>query len=96
MIISSKDLTVEDALAGKYLLTLSDLECLRDRLKRILNTAEQTCNSQRGRNYEKWNSDYIRYMNLPEHEQLKQIDKSIKQLSDRILNNIEIYGTGIN
>ena len=94
--VSIGDLTVEDALSGRYRLTLSDLECLSNRLKRILSAAEQTSNSQRGRNYEKWNVDYVRYMNLPEHEQLKSVNITIKQLSDRILKNIELYGTGIN
>jgi len=87
---SMGDLTTEETMSGKYRLTLSDLECLRDRLKRILNTAEISSNNQRGRNYEKWNEDYIQYRNLPEHDQLKYVELAIKQLSERILRNIEL------
>lgn len=88
---SMGDLTTEEAMSGKYILSLSDLECLRNRLKKTLNVIENACSGQRGRDYDKYMEDYVKYMRLPEHQQLKDVESAIKQVSERMLNDLEIY-----
>ena len=85
------DLTTEEAMSGKYRLSLSDLEYLRNRLKRILNTAEISSSGQRGRDHDKYMEAYMKYMRLPEHQQLKDVESAIKQVSERMLNDLRTH-----
>lgn len=76
------DLTTEEALSGKYRLTIEDLLELRSRVNRIINCHKDMRDSYRGRNFEKYN-EYEMLQQLTEHDYLVQIEKGIKLLSDR-------------